>query len=123
MAIKKKIKTKTILRGVGKRAIVIFPALLFSGVAFAKEGIDTCENVRHSAELATQVAEAAKRAATIKKMRSTTSLAAGTVAICNKAIKENANKDPKTQAGLFLILICGFIGGWTANNFKNGGGL
>lgn len=34
-----KVDIKPILRVVGKRAIVIIPALLFSGVAFAKEGI------------------------------------------------------------------------------------
>lgn len=67
------------------------------------------------------MAEAAKRAETIEKIRITRGLAACTVAICNKAAKESS-KDPKTQTGLFLLLVCGFIGGWTANNFKNGGG-
>jgi len=113
-------KVKNVFKFVGKRIRIILPILLLSNVAFAAEGINDCENLKSASEIAARSAEAAKKVERVKKLRATSLLAAASSSICGKAFKEYAVNTKSRKIGI-LMLTCGLVTGWVANNLKNAG--
>lgn len=119
----KKLPIKPIITAICKRGLIFIPTLLFSGVTFAAETVDLCENSVQTVEVAAKAAEAIRKTELLKKIRTQTGLTVGAVTICQRAAKEAASNGPKSNKfTLALVLLCGFLGGWSMNNLKNGGG-
>jgi hypothetical protein len=108
-----------LLKRIGKSAIIILPALLFSNLAFAEEIPKTAAKSAKAVKTAKKAAEAAKAAKAAKRSTEILQQASGLFTleeICRKGI-DRAAKNPKPTSywGLIsptsaLLITCGVLG-------------